>query len=93
MLKDNEAILWIKPNLTGHSGHGLAQCGLNTFLPSLERPLSLTIKFLFYFPDSINLYGDFSRPYTRYIPKAADLLIAETFLSAAGSTSLNSRPA
>lgn len=41
----------------------------------------------------INLYGDFSRPYTRYILKAADLLIAETFLFAAGSTSLNSRPA
>lgn len=42
---------------------------------------------------SINLHGDFSRLYTRYIPKAADLLIAETFLFAAGSTSLNSRPA
>jgi len=52
MLKDNEAILWIKSNLTGYSGHGLAQCGLNTFLPPLESPLSLTIKSLFYFPDS-----------------------------------------
>ena len=41
---------------------------------------------------SINLYGDFSRPYTRYILKAADLLILETFLFAVGSTSLNSRP-